>query len=715
VETVGLTSLVKKAFWASACFLAVTAADAEDLPAGIKALTGGEPAVQAPPLVKPEPLSQDEFSSLTQAIDAAQAGDLERARTLQQAMTDPVARKLVLWAMADAAPDRLSFFELDQARRDLWGWPRASKRQAAAEKLLETAGLSPQATVDWFKGEEPVTARGAMALASAQRSLGRTDEARKLIRRFWRDKVFEADAQSQMQTRFAEYLTPEDHVARADMLLYGQQGPAAQAMLALLPPDQQAQAGARLALRASAANANDLVNALPPAGQTSPGVAYERSRYLRAHGLDTIALGQARYLDPSPTSETADALWLERRNLINAALKSRDYQAGYEAAAHHGLPPGVDNAEAEFYAGWLALTKLKDPKRADQHFARIQQAGSSPITQSRALYWRGRAAEAMGDSRAAKDFYERGAQFTTAFYGLLAAEKAGKGEFALPKDPVPSAADRSRFEGRELIRAARLLALAGERDLFRTFVMTVDDTLPNAEEYVLLVDLARKYGDQDLSMRVARTGAQHGFVLLDRGYPMPTSLLPEAGPEKAFVFSVIRQESNFDPHMRSGPGARGMMQLMPATAAGLARSLGISYSAVQLDDPSYNVRLGSAYLDSILNNFGGSYAMAAAAYNAGPGRLPQWTAYCGDPRGGQTDPIDFIECIPFSETRNYVMRLLETTEVYRAKMNGGHAALTLSADLKRGGYVYRPSTSQSVVTGGQAAAPASGTMAPVSD
>jgi soluble lytic murein transglycosylase len=159
-----------------------------------------------------------------------------------------------------------------------------------------------------------------------------------------------------------------------------------------------------------------------------------------------------------------------------------------------------------------------------------------------------------------------------------------------------------------------------------------------------------------------------------------------------------------------------MMQLMPATAAGLARSLGISYSAVQLDDPSYNVRLGSAYLDSILNNFGGSYAMAAAAYNAGPGRLPQWTAYCGDPRGGQTDPIDFIECIPFSETRNYVMRLLETTEVYRAKMNGGHAALTLSADLTRGGYVYRPSTSQSVVTGGQAAAaPASGTMAPVSD
>jgi soluble lytic murein transglycosylase len=687
-----LTSLVKRALWASACFLVAAVADAEDLPAGIKALTGASPQVEAPPVARPAPLSQDEFSALTRAIDAARSGDLEQARSLQQAMSDPVARKLVLWTMVDADGDRLSFFELDQARRDLWGWPRAGKRQAAAEKLLESSGLTPQQTVDWFKGEAPQTAQGAMALASAERSLGRAEEARKLIRRFWREQVFDADAQAQMQTRFADDLTPEDNLARADMLLYGQQGPAAQAMVALLPPEQQAAARARLALRAEAADANALVNALPPSLQTSPGMAYERSRYLRAHGLDVIALGLGRYLDPTPTAETEDPLWRERRYLITAALKAHDYKAGYEVAAHNGLPPGVDAAEAEFYAGWLALTKLRDPRRADTHFARVEQAGSSPLTRSRALYWRGRAAEAMGDGARAKDLYGRAAQFTTAFYGLLAAEKAGEGEFALPKDPVPSAADRARFEGRELIRASRLLAQAGEKQLFRIFVMTVDDTLPNAEEYVLLSDLAKGYGDQDLSMKVARAGAQHGFVLLDRGYPMPASLLPDAGPEKAFVFSLIRQESNFDPDMRSGAGARGMMQLMPGTAQGLARSLGVSYSPERLDDPAYNVRLGTAYLDNILDRFDGSYVMAAAAYNAGPGRLPQWTAYCGDPRGGQVDPIDFIECIPFSETRNYVMRLMETMEVYRAKMNGGHAALTLSQDLRRGGGPGNPSS-----------------------
>jgi soluble lytic murein transglycosylase len=715
VEIVILTSLAKKALWASACFLLVSAADAEDLPAGIQMLTGSQPAVQTPAVSRAQPLSQDEFSTLTQGIDAAQSGDMERARSLQTSLADPVARKLVLWAMVDVAPDRLSFFELDQARRDLWGWPRAAKREAAAEKGLETSGLSPQATVAWFKGEEPASAQGAIALASAYRSLGKTEEARKLVRRFWREKPFEADVQSQMLARFPDYLTAEDHAKRADMLLYGQQGPATTAMISMLAPQDQAIARARMALRSNSGAANEMVASLPLADQTSPGLAFERSRYLRKHGLDSVALGLARYFDPHPPAEAASALWLERRNLINTALRARDYQSAYRVAAESGLPPGVDYAEAEFYAGWLALVRLKNPNLADAHFAHIQQVGSSPITQGRAFYWRGRAAEAAGDQIAAKDFYGRGSAFTTSFYGQLAAEKAGMGEFALGKDPVPGPADRSRFEGRELVRAARLLATAGEKDLFRSFVLAADDALPSAEEYVLLVDLARTYGDQDLSMRVARVAAQHGYVLPDRAYPMLNSILPEAGPEKAFVFALIRQESNFDPRMRSGPGARGMMQLMPSTASLLARRMGISYSSGQLDDPVYNVRLGTAYLDSIISNFGGSYVMAAAAYNAGPGRPIEWAGYCGDPRGGASDPIDFIECIPFSETRNYVMRLLETTEVYRAKLNGGHTALTLSQDLKRGGYVYTPSAPQQMT--GIATAPPNGpgTMAPIQD
>jgi soluble lytic murein transglycosylase len=228
----------------------------------------------------------------------------------------------------------------------------------------------------------------------------------------------------------------------------------------------------------------------------------------------------------------------------------------------------------------------------------------------------------------------------------------------------------------------------GERDLFRTFVLSTAEDLPSCAEYALLVDLAHGYGDQDLAMRVVRIAAQHGFILPDRGYPMRTISLSADAAEAPMVYGITRQESNFDPRVRSGVGARGMMQLMPETARALARRMGEPYQSGLLDDPDYNMRLGSSYLGHLITDFSGSYVLATAAYNAGPGRPAEWAGYCGDPRQSSVDPADFIECIPFSETRNYVMRVMEAAEVYRARMNGGAAPLLLSADLKRGGYVY---------------------------
>ncbi|MEO8112867.1 MAG: lytic transglycosylase domain-containing protein, partial [Phenylobacterium sp.] len=171
------------------------------------------------------------------------------------------------------------------------------------------------------------------------------------------------------------------------------------------------------------------------------------------------------------------------------------------------------------------------------------------------------------------------------------------------------------------------------------------------------------------------------------------------GPEPALVLGITRQESGFDPLVRSGVGARGMMQLMPSTAAVVARRMGTSYAPSMLDEPDYNMRLGSTFLGHMVDQFSGSYVMAIAAYNAGPGRPPQWSAYCGDPRGGTVDPVDFIECIPFSETRNYVMRVMEGLQVYRAKLNGGSAPITLSSDMRRGGYDYPPPLSAVAATG----------------
>jgi soluble lytic murein transglycosylase len=270
---------------------------------------------------------------------------------------------------------------------------------------------------------------------------------------------------------------------------------------------------------------------------------------------------------------------------------------------------------------------------------------------------------------------------------MLAGEKIGQ-RLTLPADTTITSEARARFEGRDSIQATRLLFDYGQRELFRTFVLNLDDILPTAEDEAQLIDLARGYGEMDTSMRAARAAAQRGFILPQRAYPMHSS--PEGGgaAEPALVLAITRQESSFDPNVRSNMGATGMMQLMPSTAKILARKVGVSYSASQLYDADYNIRLGAAYLGQMVNQFSGSYIMTAAGYNAGPGRPVQWTQFCGDPRAGATDPVDYIECIPFSETRNYVMRVMENVQVYRAKLNGGSAPITLTADLKRGGYSY---------------------------
>lgn len=377
------------------------------------------------------------------------------------------------------------------------------------------------------------------------------------------------------------------------------------------------------------------------------------------------------------------ARWLARRRLINAALRGSDYRRAYALAAAADLPSGPDLAEAEFYAGWLSLRKLHQPQTADAHFSRIAAISSSPISQARALYWRGRAAEASGDSAGAQARYRQAAEHQTTFYGQLAAEKTGEPSIALGRDPLPSETDRAAFDERELVQAVRLLLLAGEDGLLGSFATAAAASLEQPGEYVLLIDLLRGAGRQFDSMRVARLAAQHGFILPERAYPGAAREL-SSPLNAAFLRGLIRQESGFDPEARSPSGARGLMQLMPSTAQLVAKARGLPYSPARLNQPSYNVALGSAYLGSLLSRFDGSYVMASAAYNAGPGHLDEWVATCGDPRASATAAIDFIECIPLSETRNYVMRVMEGMQVYRAKLGGGDARLSLERDLARG-------------------------------
>jgi soluble lytic murein transglycosylase len=416
-----------------------------------------------------------------------------------------------------------------------------------------------------------------------------------------------------------------------------------------------------------------------------PGLAVERARWLYDHDRAQEALPLIADFPHNPPEDASARFWTLRRQLVNVAVKAGDYAAAHKAVDAHGLPAGADAADAEFLGGWLALTKLHDPEDAERHFARLEVMGASPITISRALYWRGRAEESLGDPVAAQTYYGRGARYYTSFYGQMAAAKAGMTEIDLGKDPVPTDKDRARFNAQDLIQAARMLDQAGARDLYRSMLVAATDVLPNLVDMAMLIDMANETDQNDLTMRLARLASQKGLTLPERGFPVRSA--PESSPvEQALVLGIIRQESGFDARIRSGVGARGMMQLMPSTAKTLAKRTGVHFKESMLDDADYNMRLGSHFLGELVKDFDGSYIMATAAYNAGPGRPQQWTVQCGDPRAASVDAVDYIECIPIGETRNYVMRVLENVQVYRARLNGGKAPLTLPADLKRGGY-----------------------------
>ena len=633
---------------------------------------------------QPRVLNDADTAAFRQGLAAARAKDIAGARTAINQIGDPAARKLVEWALVDTSADRMSWRELSDDARSLRDWPRADSRVSATEIALDRAGVSANEVLGYFGSDQPTTVQGAIALAWALEQTGRQGEAQRLVRDWWRTQSFAEADQNRILGRWSGWLSQDDHDARLGLLLSGPHGPATRAMVNLASTERRTTAQAAMTLR-SAYNADAVIANLTPNQALDPAVVQERVRILRAANRNNEAYPLLRYLPAAPSHRDGqDTLWSERRNLFIDALQDRNWQAAYDAMNGHGFPSGDRLVDAEFFAGWVALTKLGDPGRAAQHFERLRTVSSTPITQGRAAYWLGRAAEARGDQAGAQQWYRSGAQYIQTFYGQLAAEKAGYGSITLPGDPSPTAADVAQFENRELVRAMRILGETGEMSLFRVFAYHLDDTVPQPTDLALLMDLSRVYGEGFTAMMVGRAASQRGVLMPERMYPVriPPSV-PGAAPLE-FTLAITRQESSFDPRARSHADARGMMQFLPSTASGVARRLGMPYSAERLWDPDYNMTLGSYHLGELMNQFGGSMLLTTVGYNAGPARPSQWIARCGDPRGGQVDPVDFIECAPFTETRNYMMRVMENMAVYKARLNGGTAPLTTSSDIARG-------------------------------
>lgn len=633
-----------------------------------------------------------DFSRLIGALDAADNGQWSQVRSQLGRIADPAAQALVRWRILTDGNGGSGFNELRDALEEFKDWPDRSKIEDQMEITITRSTLTADERISWLAARGPRTSEGILALADAYNSQGRTEDMNRVAREAWRTRPLGAETARQLQTLYGAQLTQEDHYARADMFLWRGDTASAQALSSRLSAGRKALIEARVALIRNTKQIDKLVGAVPQAYADDAGLLYERARHADRRGRTSDELALLLRISGESTPEAGrEKLWSEKQSVVRRMMREKNYATAYQLAAGHGLTQGESFRDAEWLAGWLALTKLNDAKKAEAHFTVFGAGVTTPISVARAQYWLGEALSAQGRAEEAQAAYEAGAKYPFVFYGQLAAEKASvlKPELRmldLGSHAAPTDEERAAFARRPAVRAAILQAEAGRLGSFERFSFALDDVLTTPAEHQMLFDIGAGYLEMRAAVRGAKAGLGRGIVAPDAVFPiLPLPPSPRTGSaEPAMVLALTRQESEFNHRAVSSADARGLMQMIPRYAQAEARMVGIPFKASWLtDDPQYNLRLGRGFLDDLVDDYGGSYILAAAAYNAGPSRARQWMADFGDPRAG-ADPVDWIEHIPFSETRNYVQRVLENTIVYRHRLTGQPVEITLSADLRRG-------------------------------
>lgn len=629
-----------------------------------RAVAGVPPTPTARPLHAPGRLSPADSAWRT-TLAFAEDGDWKAALAVPGRSQDPHLAAVLTWLdlLDEKRPN--DFATVAGFLTEHTDWPGEAQNELLAEQLMP-ASLPASTRIVWFKAHPPRTAPARLAYVDALEGVGPRDTFVAEVRRTWQQVDLGSTAEGRFLARYRQHLRPEDHISRIDEMLWRGQSAAANRMLTLVPEGWRRLADARLRLRQSKGGVDQAIQAVPAELRDDPGLLYERLRWRRAKGLSTEA---RELLFEAPSNPEFEKLWWRERSWhIREALDEGNFKDAYLLAASHVQRGGIAFADAEWLAGWIALRFLNRPEDALRHFRALYENVSMPISLGRAAYWAGRAADALADPEVAREWYSRGAEQATTFYGQLSAARLGATEINLPADPSIDAEKLRAFKSRDLVRTTEALIRIDRRKLAERFLRTLAYQAANDEESLLIARLAAEHGYTASAVYAARRATRSSAALVDVGYPL-LDPLPDILPEPALVHAIIRQESGFDFDAVSRAGARGLMQLMPATAKETARVVGVSYDLGSLiADPSYNVVLGRAYLRAMIERFGGHYVLAIAAYNAGPHRVNQWIQRYGHPASPDVDVIDWIEKIPFSETRNYVQRVLEGLHVYRGRL-----------------------------------------------
>lgn len=622
------------------------------------------------------------------AFDAADRGDWVAARALADQGHDPVARRLVQWRYLLDKNSGATFAQIDAFLKASPDWPSRDTLYSRAETAMDL-NMSPASVIAWFAGRDPVSGIGKVRLGEAMVAAGKTGAGRDLIREAWIGSSFQPDQELAIVQHDGAFLTPDIDRRRLNNLLWRDDAASARREVSRVTMPAQRVAQTRLALRSNPATGQRMASELPADLASDPDLLFDRARTARRAGDNN----QAEALLLRATSADAGRdhparLWTETNIIAREALKDGNYRTAYQLLSNSGLTSGTEFSEAEFMAGWVALRYLKDAKAALPHFQKLEAGVSRPISLARAHYWEGRAREAEGDLADAWEQYRLAARAPTTFYGQIALARIEATPVLHIADmPVEAAATKADLDKDDLARAMRVLADLGQVSLLRIFALRFEELHPDARHVALLSQALVDMGYREVAVRVAKQASYDNILYLAYTHPVisvPSYRGPGAGPETALVLGLIRQETEFDPAAVSSAGARGIMQIMPANTRHDAKLSGLPDRPNDLTtDPNYNIQLGMTEFSGYLDDWGNSLILAAAAYNAGPNRAKKWVAEFGDPRGPATDPIDWIEQIPFDETRNYVQRVLENTQIYRNRLAGRDQPLRILSDLYR--------------------------------
>jgi soluble lytic murein transglycosylase len=639
--------------------------------------------IARPTLVDPPPDLKDlppDLKIVKQALELIGRDKLAEATELEKSTADPVARKVLEWALLRRAEGEASFQRYSAFISANPAWPSIPLFRKRAEVILWKERATAEART-FFKGQ-PASAAGKLVLA--RMLMGDKDRAAAVddVRSVWRSAPLSTELEAAVLSEFPDALTHSDHLARMDERIGAKDFGAAMRAAKRVGDDQVAIVKACTAVAEKSANAGKLLDAIP--GRTRDDLGYALCRIqlllrndspgfnIRGHIVtpkEDVALAVKLALagsDEGFRQQDTDEWWRVRRALARKLLDLDDAANAYQVVAKSALPTNPHyRAEFHFMAGWIALRFLHDPAAASKHFALVDEGAADPRILARAAYWRGRAAEAAGQTAEMRAQYEAAGRYPIAYYGQLARARLGLDSAelrpsALAKDPAES----------EVIQAAGLLYALGERQLVLNFVSDVAKESDDVAVIAGLADITAQYHDAHATMVIGEAALSRGMAM-DQ-YAFPDFGIPSysGGPafDRCVVYSIARTESAFNQRDRSSASAVGLMQVTPGAGRDTAKRLGVSYDWGRLvSDPAYNTEMGAGELAALLKEYGGSYVLTFAGYNAGRDRVRQWMALHGDPRDPKIDAVDWVERIPFAETRNYVQRVMENLQIYRVR------------------------------------------------